>query len=84
MLIVWFDCNNGKFYLRFGQNYYDKYVGFKNSYGHEIVDMYGYDWNSRKWLKCDSYLDLISKKHKYKPTRKEVIKDRLISFINRF
>ena len=83
MLIVWFDYNNMKFYLRFTSSCYDKYVGFKNQYGHEVVDMYGYNYMTGESIRCKSYLDYIDKYKKLKPTTKSVIKSKLIDFINR-
>lgn len=83
MLVIWFDCNNGRFYLRFVSNYYDKYVGFVNQYGHEVVDMYGYNHSTKEWFKCNSYQDYIDKYKMTKPTAKDVIKSRLLDFINK-
>lgn len=81
MLIIWFDSNNGRFYMRFTRDYYDKFIGFTNQYGHEIFEMYGYNHRTLTWFPCDSYKDYLKKYYKEKPKFKNVIKSKIIDFI---
>lgn len=82
MLVIWFNPQKATFYLKYYRFMNTFEIGFKNRLYHEIYQILIYDYNSDKLINCTSYLDYMIKR-KSKPSLKKVIKDKLLSFINR-
>ena len=80
MLVVWFDYNNFRFYIKFYSHYSDKKVGFINNYGHEVIQMYKYNNHLKKFVKCSSFVDYYLKYDTY--DKKLSLKDKIINLFN--
>lgn len=62
MILTWLNNSNGKIYTRFYNSYIftDFYVGFKNSYQHEVIQILILCDN--KLYNVSNYTDFVSKK----------------------
>lgn len=84
MLIIWFNPHLGIHYFK-KYNFYSHsklYLGFKNSYNHEIVQILMIS-NYSTLLNVKDYNDYYYKKSDVSPKFKNVIKSKLIDFINK-
>lgn len=77
MILIWFNNNTGQFYTKFYKNYIlcDYYVGYKNSYGHEVIQILIISNN--KFYNVYNYNDYIKKtSYSYK-------KNKLLTFFRK-
>lgn len=82
MLLVYYNENYHVFYLVYRQFYdYSKFVGFQNSYGHEVVQILCFHKNEIYNIQDQfEYHRLLSNRKKQKNT----IRKRIIRFLNKF
>ena len=82
MLIIWFNPNLGIHYFKKYNHYYHSnlYIGFKNSYNHEIVQILIIS-NHSTLLNVKDYNDYYIKSNVVSPKFKNVIKSKIIDFI---
>lgn len=73
------DISKSKIYYRYYAFVpYD--LGHINSYGHEVISIFGYDSNNKCYVSCKNELDLYNKIYKTENT-KIPLKTRIINFI---
>lgn len=79
MILIWFNYNDCNIYHRYVRtNYFKYYVGYKNSYGHEIIQIFLFENGKYYNIKSydDYYFNLL--KSRYKKEDKS-----LISFVRK-
>ncbi len=72
------DISKSKIYYRY-YTFVPHEVGYINSYGHEVISIYGYDEKNKKYVNCINDFDLYNKI--YKTENKIPLKTKIINFI---
>ena len=86
MIGIWYNPNKKKFYTKYVRTAFiarDYKVGYKNSYGHELIALYAIE--KTRLIQCDSWEDYYTYKMGYyniKNIKKRIIK-RLIKWLER-
>lgn len=85
MLLVYYNDNYHVFYTVYKEFYdYDKYVGYKNSYNHEIVQILIFFKNElysiQDYSEYHNLLHPVEKRRK----KRNTLKRRIIRFLNKF
>ena len=82
MLLIYYNYNYNFFYVIYKKFYdYEKYVGFKNSYNHEIVQILIFHKNELYNISNSTdYHDVLYLERRKK---RNTIRKRIISFLNK-
>ena len=86
MIGIWYNPNKNKFYTKYVRTAFiakDYKVGYKNSYGHELVGLFMLEKN--RLIICDSWDDYYTYKRDYykpKQIKKRIIR-KIIKFLER-